>query len=264
LEALSLMQKGSKWLDELENRHFGEATSRDAVERHWAIPQIVPQEPRLTILDAGAGDGYILSKLVDKGHDVVAVEFATINLRHLKTRKIPVIPFDLMKSPYPIKDESFDMVICADVLEHLFRPDVCLREAYRILKQNGSFIVSTPNYSHPYRIWQLIKGDTFHDPFEEYQFWAHVRFFTYKTLKRFLEHFGFFVAKVYLPTPAIPSQYRRFTKGSKMKEFFALHLYPKIFYRLSPRFCDEPILLCRKIRSKTEVHILYPRRDHAP
>lgn len=246
-----------KGLDALESRHFAKPVSTDLVERYWAIPQIIPRNPILKILDAGAGDGYIASKLKAQGHEVVAIEAAKVNLKHLKTRGIPAIPHDLMKIPYPISDESFDMVICADVLEHLYRPDFCLKELSRILKRDGALIVSTPNYSHPYRIWQLIKGESFHDPFEEYQFWAHVRYFTYKTLIKFLEYFGFFVNDVFLPMPAIPTQYKRFTKGSRVKEFFAVHFYPKIFYRLSPRFCDEPILVCRKYKSKTKVHLLY-------
>ncbi|NIO38292.1 methyltransferase domain-containing protein [Candidatus Bathyarchaeota archaeon] len=245
-----------KALDALEGRHFGKPVSEDLVERYWAIPQIVPRDPILRILDAGAGDGYIISKLKAKGHDVTAMEAAAINIKHLKRRGIPVVPHDMTRSPYPIKDESFDMVICADVLEHLYRPDVCLKELHRILRHDGALLLSTPNYSHPYRILQLIRGDSFHDPFEEYQFWAHVRYFTHKTLTKFIESFGFFVADVFLPLPAVVTQYARFTKGSKLREFFALHLYPKIFYRISPRFCDEPILVCRKKKSKTKVRLL--------
>ncbi len=245
-----------KGLDALEGRHFGKLVSEDLVERYWAIPQLVPRNPCLKILDAGAGDGYITSKLKAKGHDAIAMEAASINIKHLKERGIPVIPHDLTQSPYPIKDESFDLVICAAVLEHLYRPDICLQEFHRILKHDGGLIVSTPNYSHPYRIWQLVKGETFHDPLKEYQFWAHLRFFTYKTLVKFLEHLRFFVADVFLPLPAVPAMYSGFTKGSKIKEFFALHLYPKIFFRISPRFCNEPILLCKKDRSKIKVHLL--------
>lgn len=245
-----------KGLDALEGKHFGKPVSEDLVERYWAIPQIVPEQKKLRILDVGAGDGYICSKLKAKGHEVVAMELATVNIKHLKTRGIPAIPHDLAETPYPIRDESFDMVICAAVLEHLYRPDLCLAECHRIIKPDGTFIVSTPNYSHPYRIWKLIRGETFHDPFEEYQFWAHVRFFTYKTLVKFLKYFGLFLADVFLPLPAVPTQYSGFTKGSRVKEFFAMHLYPKIFFRISPRFCNEPILVCKKKRSKTKVHLL--------
>lgn len=236
--------------------------SRDTFGRHWAIPKIIPSNPKVRILDIGAGEGYVSSKLKAQGHDLVAIEIAAVNIEHLKQRNIEVLQHDLMRRPYPIKDESFDIVICADVLEHLLRPDICLKEAFRILKRDGGLIVCTPNYSHPYRIWQLIRGDSFHDPFNDpldaYQFWAHVKFFTFKSLKRFLEHIGFFVRQVFLPMPVIPSQYARFTKGSRLKELLAMHIYPKIFYRISPRFCDEPILMCQKKRTDIQIRILYP------
>ena len=235
--------------------------SRDTYERHWAIPKIIPPNPKVRILDIGAGKGYLSSKLKAQGHDVVAIEIAAVNVEHLKQRNIEVLQHDLMSRPYPIEDESFDIVICADVLEHLLRPDICLKEVYRILKSDGNLIVCTPNESHPYRIWQLIKGDSFHDPFNDsfdaYQFWTHVKFFTYRTLKRFLEHFGFFVRQVFLPMPRA-HEYAKFTKGSKLKELLAIHIYPKIFYRVSPRFCDEPILVCQKKRSGIQIRILYP------
>ncbi len=76
-----------KALDALEGRHFGKPVSEDLVERYWAIPQIVPRDPILRILDAGAGDGYIISKLKAKGHDVTAMEAAAINIKHLKEKR---------------------------------------------------------------------------------------------------------------------------------------------------------------------------------
>lgn len=245
-----------KLLEELESRHFEKAVSKDVVERYWAIPKIISKYSKMRILDAGAGDGYISSKLMAMGHNVVAIEIVAINIRHLKERGIAVIPHDLMHVPYPFRDESFDMIICADVLEHLYRPDVCLKEFYRVLKPDGALLVSTPNYAHPYRIWQLIKGNSFHDPFSEYQFYAHIRFFTYKTLKKFLAHYGFHVTEVFLPLPSALTQYQRFTRSSKLLRFFVLKLYPHLFYRISPRFCDEPILVCRKTRSKLKVYLL--------
>ena len=80
----------------LETKHFGKPVSEDVVERYWAIPQIVPQKRKLRILDVGAG--YICSKLKAKGHEVVGMETAAVNIKHLKMRDIPVIPHDPERS----------------------------------------------------------------------------------------------------------------------------------------------------------------------
>lgn len=42
------------------------------------------------------------------------------------------------------KDETFDAVICSEVLEHLYDPKIAIREAYRVLKKGGKYIVTFP------------------------------------------------------------------------------------------------------------------------
>jgi len=45
----------------------------------------------------------------------------------------------------PYEDCYFNVVYSGEVIEHLYNPDAFVREVYRILKNNGIFIVSTPN-----------------------------------------------------------------------------------------------------------------------
>jgi 2-polyprenyl-3-methyl-5-hydroxy-6-metoxy-1,4-benzoquinol methylase len=42
-------------------------------------------------------------------------------------------------------DEYFDHVVCGEVLEHLFDPGKAVSEAYRVLKKNGSYLITVPN-----------------------------------------------------------------------------------------------------------------------
>lgn len=44
----------------------------------------------------------------------------------------------------PVEDGSFDMVLLTEVLEHLERPEVALKEAHRVLKRNGQIIATMP------------------------------------------------------------------------------------------------------------------------
>ena len=43
------------------------------------------------------------------------------------------------------KDETFDVVICSEVLEHLYDPMIAIKEAYRVLKKGGKYIVTVPH-----------------------------------------------------------------------------------------------------------------------
>lgn len=44
----------------------------------------------------------------------------------------------------PLEDNSFDTVICTQVLEHVFDTRKCLSECFRLLKSGGYFILSVP------------------------------------------------------------------------------------------------------------------------
>ncbi len=61
----------------------------------------------------------------------------------------------------PFKDESFDAVVCHQVLEHVLDVDLAIREIYYVLKSNGKVIVDVPFFfpfhasPHDYRRWTI-------------------------------------------------------------------------------------------------------------
>lgn len=58
----------------------------------------------------------------------------------------------------PFRDAMFDMVVCCEVLEHLYEKEVekALSELVRVLQPKGHIILATPNYSSIW--WNLIEG----------------------------------------------------------------------------------------------------------
>lgn len=91
-------------------------------------------------LDAGCGEGVLVEKYRDQGWDMVGVDknYAAENIHH---GSITEMPFET---------GAFDQVLCLDVLEHLHYNDqpLALTEIRRVLKPDGTIIISIPNLAH--------------------------------------------------------------------------------------------------------------------
>lgn len=79
-------------------------------------------------------------------------------LKYFKIHTIANYPeIDAHKLPYD--NESFDAVICNQVLEHVKKPWICVNEFYRVLKSDGILILSSPfiyqEHNHPIDNWRF-------------------------------------------------------------------------------------------------------------
>ncbi len=80
----------------------------------------------------------------------------------------------------PFADNSFDKVICAEVLEHIPNYQAMLLEVRRVLKPGGIFAASVPRFFPEWVCWQL--SDEYHEVEG-----GHVRIFTSKKLRNSIE-----------------------------------------------------------------------------
>lgn len=98
------------------------------------------------ILEVGAGTGRYSCYLANEGYDVSAIELINNNLGILKAKKTSVKAYlgnaiDLSR----FKDKSFDMVLLLGPMYHLISFEdklQALKEAKRVLKDNGKIIIS--------------------------------------------------------------------------------------------------------------------------
>lgn len=101
----------------------------------------------------------------------------------------------------PFEDGAFDVVVCIEVLEHLFEPHRAAGEALRVLAPRGVYLVSVPNVAYWRRrleLGLLARWNPFGDDLSAREPWRdpHIRFFTPKTLRRMLQVAGFSVSAV--------------------------------------------------------------------
>lgn len=76
------------------------------------------------------------------------------------TRKVPVYRVDIETTPLPVEDETFDYVICGEVIEHLERdPMFMMSEINRVLKPGGVLVMTTPNVVSSHGIARMLNGE---------------------------------------------------------------------------------------------------------
>ena len=147
--------------------------------------------PNTCVLDVGCGDGghygRLLAAMASEYHGLDVSEIA---VEAAKRSGILAQQHDL-QSPFPYTDDSFDLVLCIEVLEHVFEPARALLEMGRVLRPGGHILLSVPNVAHiSNRIRMLLGGFSPGGTPETSakRPWAdpHIRFFTARSLATFV------------------------------------------------------------------------------
>ncbi len=99
--------------------------------------------PGLRVLDLGCRDGAMAGAYL-QGNTVVGVDVDRDALARAAKRGLETVWADL-EEPLPFEDASFDVVVVAEVLEHLRLPERALAEAGRVLRPGGLLVGSVPN-----------------------------------------------------------------------------------------------------------------------
>jgi len=118
------------------------------------IAELVPKGSR--VLDLGCGDGEFLAFLRDHRQCTgYGIEIADANVLACTQRGVNVIQLNLEEGLALFEDQSFDVVLQLDTLQHLRNTEKMLRETARVGRTG---IVSFPNFAHwPNRL-HVIKG----------------------------------------------------------------------------------------------------------
>jgi 2-polyprenyl-3-methyl-5-hydroxy-6-metoxy-1,4-benzoquinol methylase len=167
--------------------------------RHDLISLIDESKKGLKVLEIGAAYGATLYHLKSCK---IAEEVVGIDLFEDAKNKDKYLPLDtfifgniesLDISKY---DNYFDIVILADVLEHLIEPKIALEKIYKTAKPNGEILVSMPNVRHYSVLNQVfLKGDF---KYEESGIldYTHYRFYCKKNIIALLESSGLITQQI--------------------------------------------------------------------
>jgi SAM-dependent methyltransferase len=99
--------------------------------------------PGRRVLDLGCRDG-ALTRAYAEGNEVVGVDADKEALAEAQKLGIETRWADL-DEPLPFEEETFDVVVAGELLEHLRDPGRLVAEARRVLRPGGTFVASVPN-----------------------------------------------------------------------------------------------------------------------
>jgi methionine biosynthesis protein MetW len=109
-----------------------------------AIARLVPEGSR--VLDLGCGDGALLDYLQkNRACSGYGVEIDDLNIQACVNRGVNVIQLNLDEGLNMFADQSFDVVLQIDTLQHLRNAEVMLRETVRVGRTG---ILAFPNFAH--------------------------------------------------------------------------------------------------------------------
>lgn len=158
------------------------------------VLDVVGSEKR--VLEIGAGSGSITRRLVGINNcDVTAVEINPKSVAKLKNIVERVYQLDLNDSGWveAISAEGkFDVVLAADVLEHLYDPWAVIKQMTSLLNDTGSIVLSLPHVGHVGLVSAILRSDY---PYQEWGLLdkTHIRFFGLHNIVDMYKNVGFAV-----------------------------------------------------------------------
>lgn len=146
------------------------------------------------VLELGCSTGYFGAILKSFGANVVGVDISDEAISQAKKVLNKALTLDLNKDPLPFFANEFDFVIASEVIEHLFEPVDLLKKVSKIIKNDGKFILTTPNFLYWGNRVKFLIGDFKYQDSGVFDR-THIHFYTYKTLMEDLRTAGFGVVK---------------------------------------------------------------------
>jgi SAM-dependent methyltransferase len=213
----------------------------DDTSSHGQVRALLAGRPPQRVLDVGCGPGWLAGQLRNDGHEVVGVDL--VEHPGVSGRTDRFVRCDLEEPlPDPVGG-GFDVILAADILEHVRDPERLLREMINRLAPGGTIIASVPNISHWYSRGRIALGLFNYDQ-RGILDRTHLRFFTRRSFLKLAGECGLEPQRsrhTGLPFDAVGlGSGRVFGRALRRVDQALVRLRPTLFayqfvYELSPR-----------------------------
>lgn len=171
--------------------------SNDPEGVYMLIAQEIASDSK--VLDIGCASGYMGEFLVQNRQcELWGIEPDHESFVSAKEKRYKVILNDTVETGLAndaLKNQKFDYIILADVLEHLLNPEAVLQQLHQFLTPGGKILISLPNVGHYSTRFTLLFGN-----------WnmkesgildrTHLHFYTLKTARELIENNGYVCEKI--------------------------------------------------------------------
>lgn len=193
-------------------------------------------------LGAGKGDDLLIAKKINPNAKLNAIEVSPPNIKILKENNISVHPLNIERDIFSFEDESLDVVMGNQILEHVKEVFWIMHEVSRVLKIGGKFIIGVPNLASLHNRILLSVGK---QPTSIKTYSAHVRGYTKEDMVRFINIC--------------------FPSGYKLEMFKGSNFYPfppflaNVFAEVAPTMAWGIFFLFEKVNTYERSFLDYPK-----
>ncbi len=186
----------------------------------WKIIEHIPLGDN-KILEIGCGQGATLIKLKElgKASEVVGLDINKDVLLKNRYKLDNILIGDIESLEIPYSEEYFDIIICADILEHLIDPWNTIKKLKKYIKNSGLLIVSIPNIRYIKSIYSIAVMGDFKYSDAGILDKTHLRFFCKRNMEELIHYAGFYILKMIFEIPPKYHLLNKLTLGF-FNEFF--------------------------------------------
>ena len=152
------------------------------------IKKILDVKGSDVILDIGCGSGVQIRTLgLENPNLIIGMDINRNALLYAKKKEFSQCEFIIADAQQlPFRDQTIDKIICAEIIEHLNKPEQLIAESQRVLREDGSIIVSTPNENSIWGLYEFLwdafgRGRNYGE--------THLRFFSIGDLETHFKSF---------------------------------------------------------------------------
>jgi 2-polyprenyl-3-methyl-5-hydroxy-6-metoxy-1,4-benzoquinol methylase len=203
---------------------------------HRAALGAISELPAGRVLDLGCGGGLLAAELRKQGRHVVGVDAAPPPGAEERVDRLIVADLDAGLPAQVAEEAPFDIVLAADVLEHLRQPERLLHELHDVCSPGAALVSSVPNIGHWYPRLRIGFGRFDYDHRGILDA-THLRFFTWRSFAGMAYRAGWLVERRSLTglpleivdRPEAGSRTRRLTALAGLVDRAGRAVWPSLF-----------------------------------